>query len=128
VTRPVISHDPAVRFGNAQLKGISTEAIADLYWAENGDEVAVCANYGLDRYELATALWYEATHGDARRLFAGWARWADEVAYPRLSGFAEPLDIDTLPLPPGRDEVGGNGEGQPVTAADQNAESPSEVS
>ena len=30
---------------------------------------------------------------------------ARDVAYPRLAGWVKPLDIDTLPLPPGRDEA-----------------------
>jgi hypothetical protein len=37
------------------MNGISTEAIADLYWA--GEDVE--DEYGLDRHELLRALWFE---------------------------------------------------------------------
>lgn len=102
--RPVVSVDPAVAWGRPHIKGIHTEAIAGLYWAEDGDEQAVMADYGLTRHELAVALWHEATHGVARKRYPGWAEWAERVAYPRLAGWEKPLDIGTLPLPPGKGE------------------------
>lgn len=101
--RPAVIVDPAVAWGRPAIRGIHTEAIACLYWAENGDEETVMADYGLTRHELATALWHEGTHGLARRRYPGWKVWADDVAYPRLAGWRL-LDVDTLPLPPGKDE------------------------
>lgn len=103
--RPVVTVDPAVAFGWPHIKGVKCEAIASLFWAENGDADAVMYDYGLTRHELAVALWHEATHGAARREFPGWRVWADEVAYPRLAGWVKPLDIESLPLPPGREDA-----------------------
>ena len=103
--RPVITCDLAVAWGGHAIKGNPTEAVAGLYWAENGDAEAVCADYGLTRHELAVALWYEATHGEARTEFPGWAHWAKEVANPRLAGWVKPLEIETLPMPPARGET-----------------------
>ncbi len=100
--RPVVTVDPAVAWGRPAVRGIPTEAIADLFWAENGDDQAVMDDYGLSRHELAVALWHEGSYGEARKRFAGWKAWADEIAYPRLAGW-NPLDVDSLPLPPGRE-------------------------
>jgi len=100
---PVVTFDPGVGWGRATMHGIHTDAIAERYWA-SGNDAAVCADYGLTRHELAVALWYEAVNGTARREYAGWVLWAEKVAYPRLAGWVKPLDIDSLPLPPGRAE------------------------
>lgn len=103
-SRPVVTIDPAVRFGWPHIKGVSCEAIASAFWAE-GDAGAVADDYGLTRHELLVALWHEATHGAARAEFPGWRVWADEVAYPRLAGWVKPLDVESLPLPPGREDA-----------------------
>jgi uncharacterized protein (DUF433 family) len=96
--RPVVTFDPAVRFGYAHIKGIPTEAIADVYWAgETAD--AVADDYGLSRHELLVALWFEGAHGTYRDR---WRQWAWDVAYPMLGGWRKPFDLDGLPLPPDR--------------------------
>ncbi|HEY6117700.1 MAG TPA: hypothetical protein VI172_17230 [Candidatus Dormibacteraeota bacterium] len=99
--RPVVVTDAAVAYGRPHLKGVGTEAIAERYWADGGDERGVMADYGLTKHDLAVALWHEGTHGQARRRYAGWRQWADEIAGPRLGGW-QPFDVDSLPLPPGR--------------------------
>lgn len=96
--RPVVSIDPAMRFGRPQIKGIPTEAIADMYWAGESAEV-VCDEYGLTRHELLVALWHEAANGEYRKR---WKDWASGEAYQRLASWTKPLDVDTIPLPPQR--------------------------
>lgn len=94
MTRPVVTVDPAVAFGQPQIKGVTTEAIAGMWWA--GDSAAgVCDDYALTRHEFLVALWFEGTHGAYRQ----WKAWA-EVAYRQLAGW-EPLDLEMV-LPPDR--------------------------
>lgn len=101
--RPVVTFDPAVRWGGPQIKGIPTDAVAGMYWAgDSADEVA--ADYGLTRHELLVAFWFEGTHGGYRRQ---WSDWAEKVAYPRLAGWEKPLDVGSIPLPP--DKTGDSG-------------------
>jgi uncharacterized protein (DUF433 family) len=94
MTRPVVTIDPAMRFGQPQIKGISTDAIAGMYWAGENAET-VCDDYGLTRHELLVALWFEGTHGERPE----WKSWADDVAYPQLAGWKQ-LDVEGMSLPP----------------------------
>lgn len=92
--RPVVRVDPAVRFGQPHIKGVSTEAIAGMYWAGESAET-VCDDYHLTRHEFLVALWFEGTHGERPQ----WKVWA-EKAYRQLAGW-EPLDLE-MGLPPDR--------------------------
>lgn len=96
--RPTVHVDPTVRFGKPQIRGISTEVIADMYWAGEAPMV-ICDKYSLTLHELLAALWFEGTHGQPR-FRRRWKTWAADVAYPRLAGWVKPLDVGTIPLPP----------------------------
>ncbi len=73
--------------------GISTETIADAYWA--GDDVE--DEYGLTRHELLVALWFEATQGQPRHR-RRWKAWGEQ-AYRALWDTRE-LDPAGVELPP----------------------------
>lgn len=97
-SRPVVSVDPAMRFGAPHIKGISTDAIVGLYIGEQGNADAVQADYGLTRHELLLALWFEGTHGaKAMRRLLG--EWASKVAYPVLAGWDKAAKAEDLDLP-----------------------------
>jgi len=75
--RPLVTVDPAVRFGQPAIKGISTDAIAGMVWA--GESVETVADeYSLVRAEVLLACWYEAMWG-AKRWRRRWAKWADHA-------------------------------------------------
>jgi uncharacterized protein (DUF433 family) len=93
--RPFVRVDPAVAFGQPHIKGVSTEAIAGMWWAGESAET-VCDDYHLSRHEFLVALWFEGTHGGFRLQWGGWA----EGAYRQLAGW-EPLNLGMV-LPPDR--------------------------
>lgn len=100
--RPAITIDPAVRFGYPHIRGIPTDAIAGMVWAGETPEV-VCEDYGITRYELLLACWYEASY---RPVAPGksayrqaWARWAKDVFQLLALGAATEL----IPTPPDKD-------------------------
>lgn len=90
--RPHIRTEPGMRFGGPHLRGIGTDAIADLIVAGEGPD-AVCDNYGISRHELAVVLWFEGEHGSKRHRKA-LGVWADGV-YGRLAQG----DVDGLEMP-----------------------------
>lgn len=100
--RPVITIDPAVRFGYPQIRGIPTDAIAGMLWAGE-DAETVCHEYDITRRELVMACWFEA---EWRLVGAGpaawrkaWRQWAKDVFRPLASGTAAEL----IPMPPDKD-------------------------
>lgn len=96
-TRPVITIDPALRFGCPHIKGISTDAIAGMVRA--GESFATVADeYDLSVHEVILACWWEAQ--PAPRYRREWRQWADSVA-PALGGW-EPLDVEAIAEPPAK--------------------------
>lgn len=93
MTRPAVVVNPAVRFGRPTMSGISTEMIADMYWA--GEDVE--AEYGLTRHELLVTLWFEGSQGQPR-FRRRWKTWAEQTHTVLWS--AGTLNPDTVPLPP----------------------------
>jgi uncharacterized protein (DUF433 family) len=94
--RPVVTVDPAVRFGRPAIKGISTDAIAGMVRAGE-DFASVAEDYGLSVHEVIVACWYEGTYGRRR---AAWRSWARSVA--AALGGHEPLDLGTISEPPAK--------------------------
>lgn len=87
--RPAVHVEPGMNFGNPQLRGISTDAIAGRYLVEG--EAAVRDDYGLTRHELLVVLWFEGAHGDYRAELGEWAQavgWA--LARGDVDGVAAP--------------------------------------
>lgn len=95
--RPVITVDPAVRFGYPHIKGIPTDAIVDAYLAEE-DFAEVADDYGLTVHEMLLVLWFEGMHGrkKRRRILR---KWALDAAYPVLSGFDKSKTVEEIALP-----------------------------
>jgi hypothetical protein len=97
-----------MRFGRPAIGGVSTEHIAGMVMAE-GDVATVVEEYDLERHggrhAVLLACWWEGSEGVYRRQ---WKTWAAEVA-PWLGGHRKPLDVDALPDPPTRDELGWSG-------------------
>lgn len=95
--RPHVHVDPAMRFGQPHVGGVSTEMLAGQMSA-GADAEEVCEDYGLTRHQLLVALWFEGTHGSKRhrKLYGG---WAEKVAYPVLSGFDKTISVDEIPFP-----------------------------
>jgi uncharacterized protein (DUF433 family) len=99
--RPVVTTDPAVRFGRPAIRGISTEIIAGMVYAGEDPET-VAEDYGLTLHEVLLACWHEGTYGTrARRRL--WKAWVDAVR-PALGGWV-PLDLETVEWPPTRLDV-----------------------
>lgn len=74
---PVVTVDPAVRFGFPAIRGISTDAIAGVVWA--GESLATVADeYDVTREEVLVACWFEGTHGE-RKWRKRWGAWAEQV-------------------------------------------------
>lgn len=95
MTGPHVSVSPSVRFGRPNMKGISTEAVADMYWL--GEDVE--DDYGLPRHELLVTLWFEATYG-CLRFRRRWRQWGAEAS-GRL--WKSDSDVSAVPLPPTRE-------------------------
>lgn len=104
VVRPVITVDPAHRFGAATVRGIATDAIACYVWAGEDPE-SIYAQSELTRLDVLLACWYEATyrpihHGGKPPAYRqAWKRWSEEVFRPLASGAA----ADAIPMPPDKD-------------------------
>ncbi len=110
---PVITVDPAVRFGRPHIKGVSTVAVAGMVYA--GESLATVADeYDLSRHEVLLACWHEGLQGVYR---AEWGDWAARVHGP-LGGWSL-LDVDALPDPPEGDR-----EDPPTSEAHRAAEPP----
>lgn len=79
---PVITIDPAVRFGRPHIDGISCEALAGMVAA--GEDVnVVAAEYGRTRGEVLLACWWIGMDGPSRWQ-KRWRVWA-EAAHQRLA-------------------------------------------
>jgi uncharacterized protein (DUF433 family) len=97
VSRPHISIDPGIQFGQPCIAGtrIPTEALAGRVFA--GDSVAtVMYGYDLDRHQVPLACWYEGTMG-RKRYRKRWEKWADEH-FASLAGRG--VHLDKVPDPP----------------------------
>jgi hypothetical protein len=95
MTSPQVRVSPAHRFGRPHMNGISTEAIADMYWAGEDPE----GEYALTRYELLVTLWFEATQGQPRfrRRWREWGQATSQVLWK------SDIDVDGVSLPPARE-------------------------
>lgn len=79
---PVITIDPAVRFGRPHIGGISCEALAGMVAA--GEDAAVVADeYGRSRGEVLLACWWIGMDGPPERR-KRWQAWAED-AHQRLA-------------------------------------------
>lgn len=79
---PVITIDPAVRFGRPHIGGISCEALAGMVAA--GEDAAVVADeYGRSRGEVLLACWWIGMDGPPKWQ-KRWRSWA-EGAHQRLA-------------------------------------------
>lgn len=92
--RPVITVDPAVRFGQPHIRGVRTEDIVGMLATGDSAET-VCDEYDITRHELLLACWYEGIYGERPE----WRHWAETVAGPELAGWVKPLNVDAMPLP-----------------------------
>lgn len=92
---PQVTVSPAHRFGQPSMKGISTEMLADMYWAHG--EVELLDDYELTRHELLVALWFEATQGQPR-FRKRWKTWAVKAGDALWK--ATTIDPETVTLPP----------------------------
>lgn len=96
--QPHIRIDPAQRFGQPNVRGISCDMIAGLVWAERSVDAAV-DDYdlcGMTRPDVFVACWYVALYGGKRWRKRGWRDWANQHA----SAFAG-RRYDAIPDPPG---------------------------
>lgn len=95
--QPVVSVDPAVRFGRPHMRGISCEVLAGgVYGGDTCEDVA--AVYGLTRAEVLTACWWAGLEGPPKWR-RRWAAWAAGV-HPELAKRA----YDAIPDPPAYEE------------------------
>ena len=95
--RPVITIDPAVRFGRPQINGTSVEAIAELVMA--GEPVEdVVDELGSTRAVVLTACWWIGLDGplDYRRL---WRNWSNAIHGDLASG-----QYTAIPDPPSKED------------------------
>ena len=99
--RPHVRIEPAVRFGQPTVAGISTDAIAGRIWA--GDSVTETADdFGLSRGQVLVACWHEGYHGQPHSSYRkAWRHWADEAGQHVWDGG----DWNQIPDPPSREEV-----------------------
>lgn len=102
MTSPQVTVSPAHRFGRPAMKGVSTEMIADLYWAHGESEVE--DDYDLSRHELLVVLWFEGSQG-MPRFRKRWGAWVRQVE-GTLWKVTE-LDPDLVVLPPTRADLEG---------------------
>ena len=94
--RPVVTTDPAVRFGRPAVRGVSVVAVASQVWG--GETVgSVAEDFGLTREQVIVACWYQGIHG-TRGWRQRWKVWATE-AHKEL--WRSRYDV---PDPPSREE------------------------
>lgn len=71
--RPVVTVDPAMRFGRPAVRGVSVEALAEL--VTSGEPVdAIADDYRLRRGDVLVACWHESRYG-TRPHRRAWAEW-----------------------------------------------------
>lgn len=95
--RPHVRTDPAQRFGQPAVKGISVEAIGSMVIAEQ-NVTTVADEYGLTRGDILVACWWLGLYGSKswRRL---WRDWANGTAGPAMWRAAT-VNYDDIPDPP----------------------------
>jgi uncharacterized protein (DUF433 family) len=96
--RPHVRVDPAQRFGQPAVKGISCEAIGGMLLA--GEDVATVADdYDLTRADVLVAAWYQGMYGTRqyRRAWKGWAEQAGQAMWDTRT-----VDYGQIPDPPER--------------------------
>jgi len=104
--RPMVMVDPAMRFGDPHVKGVSVDAIVGTLAA--GESVAyVMDDFDLTRADVLVAAWYTGLYGLPERPRA-WRQalrsWAREVGQTMWS--AKECDYDAIPDPPiGNEEM-----------------------
>lgn len=94
--RPVVTTDPAVRFGYPTMRGVPVEAIAEHVW-EGSSLDSIAEDFGLTREQVLVACWYQGIHG-TRAWRQRWKSWATE-AHKEL--WHSRYDV---PDPPSREE------------------------
>lgn len=95
--RPHVRVDPAQRFGQPAVRGISCDAIADMLIAEEDVDV-VADEYGLTRADVLVACWYLGLYGTPRWRRRWWT-WASDVAGPAMWDIRT-VEYDAIPDPP----------------------------
>jgi uncharacterized protein (DUF433 family) len=98
--RPFVSHDPAMKSGDATLNGtrLTVESVANCIW-DGWDEDAVRRDGWdyLTRADMLVACWYLGAHG-SRTWRRRWGRWARSV-HPLLHR-SDPDDYARIDWPP----------------------------
>ncbi len=105
VPRPHVVFDPAQRFGQPNVGGVSVVAVADTAWVEGVDVAADV--YDLRREDVIVACWYAGLYGlpgarsrraqpEWRRRWGDWAKTADPLLWS--SSYGE------IPDPPMHDD------------------------
>ena len=96
IDRPHVRTDPAQRFGQPHVKGISVDAITCMLLA--GESLTTVADeYGLTRADVLVACWHQGLYGTPRwrRMWRGWAKTAGEAMWDTRT-----VDYDAIPDPP----------------------------
>jgi uncharacterized protein (DUF433 family) len=94
--RPVVTTDPAVKFGEPTVEGRPVEALASQIYA--GDSLdSVATGFDLTREQVLVACWHQGHHGPRfwRRRWGAWAAQAHKELWNSR------YDI---PDPPSREE------------------------
>lgn len=104
-SRPHIVIDPAQRFGQPNVGGVSVDAVVGMVWAEGAD--AAADEYGLRREDVLVACWYAGQYGLPGRNFTATRTWRE-----RLGGWAESVthtlwrcQYDAVPDPPSQPDL-----------------------
>lgn len=95
--RPVVTHDPAMRWGRATVRGISTSALFEQV-AAGASTGEVADDYGLTRHGVLLACWWEALHGRRTSLTQGWRAWAREVEWELAAADVDPAAVPDPPV------------------------------
>lgn len=101
---PVVTCQPAVRFGYPTVRGVATDAVAGMVWA--GEPVHVVADeYDLPGREwVLVACWFEVRHGRPHSGFRrAWKQWAEQAGQAMWR--ASEVDYAAIPDPPSKEEV-----------------------
>jgi uncharacterized protein (DUF433 family) len=99
--RPYVRIDPAQRFGQPSVGGVSTDMLAGQVWA--GLEVAEVADeYGLRREDVLVACWWAGRYGPKglRRAFRVWAEEVDARLWRKDYAVPDPPSKDDEPEVP----------------------------
>jgi uncharacterized protein (DUF433 family) len=100
VERPQVRVDPAIRFGDPHVKGISVAAIVGMLSAGESME-GVAEDYDLTRADILVGCWYVGIYGLPesprawRKALREWAKDAGQTMW-----HASDCDYDAIPDPP----------------------------